>query len=284
MKKWLAIIVINVLGYIPLQAQVPSFLNGTWKQEGKNLYEHWDILQDGSLKGFSYQLSTDGSMQISEYLNLFQKGKTLIYEATVINQNQGKAIEFEGSVDKDVYSFVNVEHDFPSVISYQKIHQDSLAIRVSGGERQFSYRMIRVQPNSPQASSSSAYDEDLAKRLGADAYGMKNYYLVILKTGNNKTSDKEYINQQFRGHMDNIGKLVKSGNLVVAGPFGKNDSQFRGIFILQNVNNEAEAKALVENDPAVKAGLLTYSLYPWYGSAALPMYLPYSEKISKENP
>ena len=61
------------------------------------------------------------------------------------------------------------------------------------------------------------YDAELAKKLNADEYGMKDYVLVILKTGENKTTDKEELNKLFRGHMENIQRLVKEGKLIVAG-------------------------------------------------------------------
>lgn len=54
----------------------------------------------------------------------------------------------------------------------------------------------------------SNYDKDLAKKLGADDYGMKSYFLVILKTGTNTTTNKELINEYFRGHLDNINRLA----------------------------------------------------------------------------
>ncbi len=34
-------------------------------------------------------------------------------------------------------------------------------------------------------------------------------------------------------------------------------------------------------DPAVKAGLLDAELYQSYGSAALPLYLPFHDKVKK---
>jgi hypothetical protein len=52
-----------------------------------------------------------------------------------------------------------------------------------------------------------SYDQDLAKKLGADDYGMKSYVLVILKTGTNTTTDREFITQQFAGHMSNMKRL-----------------------------------------------------------------------------
>ena len=125
------------------------------------------------------------------------------------------------------------------------------------------------------------YNKALADSLGADERGMKQYVLAILKTGTNTTTDKEELNKFFRGHMDNIGRLAKEGKLVVAGPLGKNDKTYRGIFIL-NVKTIEEAQKLVETDPAVKAKIFDVELYPWYGSAALPVHIETHNKISKQ--
>ncbi|MBK7957143.1 MAG: hypothetical protein IPK03_02975 [Bacteroidetes bacterium] len=125
------------------------------------------------------------------------------------------------------------------------------------------------------------YDSTLAKKLGADEYGMKMYTLVILKTGTNTTEPKASRDSLFAEHLKNIRRLVDQHKLIIAGPFGKNENNFRGIFIL-NVSNLEEAKQLVSTDAAVRANLLTPELYNWYGSAAISEYLPASEKISKQ--
>ncbi len=124
------------------------------------------------------------------------------------------------------------------------------------------------------------YDSVLAKKLGADNNGMKGYILVLLKTGPNNTTNKLFIDSCFAGHMQNMGVMVKAGKLVVAGPLGKNDKTYRGIFIL-NLTNIAEAEKLLQTDPAIHSGLLAAELYNWYGSAALSEYLPFAEKVSK---
>ncbi|RYE19112.1 MAG: hypothetical protein EOP51_20565, partial [Sphingobacteriales bacterium] len=90
-------------------------------------------------------------------------------------------------------------------------------------------------------STNPKYDAALAQELGADDYGMKSYVLVILKSGTNTTADKATIDSAFKGHMANMGKLVKDNKLIVAGPLGKNDKNYRGIFIL-NVKTIDEAK------------------------------------------
>lgn len=126
------------------------------------------------------------------------------------------------------------------------------------------------------------YDSTLAKTFGPDDYGMKMYVLVILKTGSNTVENKAVRDSLFAGHMQNIGRLVDMGKLIVAGPLGKNDKTYRGIFIL-NVTTFEEANQLMEADPAIKEKLLEPELYNWYGSAALPDYLKTSDKIWKIN-
>lgn len=128
------------------------------------------------------------------------------------------------------------------------------------------------------------YDKALAEKLGGDDYGMKSYFLVILKTGANSTADKKLISESFRGHMDNINRLVKDGKLIVAGPLGKNENNYRGIFILNNLKTIEDAKELLQTDLAIKNGLLDFDIFTWYGSAALPEYLPYSDRIFKVKP
>lgn len=128
------------------------------------------------------------------------------------------------------------------------------------------------------------YDPALAQKLGGDDYGMKQYFLVILKTGTNTTTDKTLISESFRGHMENMNRLVKEGKLIVAGPLAKNENQYRGIFILHNIPTPEEAKTLLQTDPAIRNNLLAFDIFTWYGSAALPEYLPFSDKIWKLKP
>lgn len=130
--------------------------------------------------------------------------------------------------------------------------------------------------------SNPIYDKHLADSLGGDDYGMKRYVLVILKTGTATIADKVVTDSLFRGHMQNINRLAGNGKLIVAGPLQKNEKAYRGIFIL-DVKTIEEAKELLLTDPAIKAKLLDSELYSWYGSAALPMYLKFHEKVEKKN-
>jgi len=122
-----------------------------------------------------------------------------------------------------------------------------------------------------------AFDPDLAKKLGADEHGMKMYVLCILKTGPKDAEIKgKERDEVFAGHFANISRLADEGKLAVAGPFGKNDKTWRGLYIF-NVATVEEAEKLVVLDPAVKAGVFVPDLTPWYGSAAM-MVIPDTHK------
>lgn len=142
--------------------------------------------------------------------------------------------------------------------------------------------VLATQPALHAQQLNPKYDKALADSLGADEYGMKAYTLVLLKTGPTKPENKAVTDSLFKGHMANIDRLVAEGKLIVAGPLQKNDKTYRGIFIL-TVADQAEAKKLLDTDPAIHAGLLDAEVYGWYGSAALPMYLPASERVNKKN-
>lgn len=112
---------------------------------------------------------------------------------------------------------------------------------------------------------------------------MRNYVLAILKTGPKDAEIKgEARRELFKGHFANINRLAAEGKLAVAGPFGKNDKAFRGLFILAVATVE-EAQKMTETDPTVKAGVLIVEYVPWFGSAALMLNNELHEKIAKEN-
>ena len=126
-----------------------------------------------------------------------------------------------------------------------------------------------------------AFDAELAKKLGADERGMRMYVLCILKTGPKDSEIKGKEREEiFRGHFANIGRLADEGKLAVAGPFGKNDKSWRGLYIF-NVATVEEAEKLVVLDPAVKAGVFVPDLTPWYGTAAMMVVSDTHKRIEK---
>lgn len=128
------------------------------------------------------------------------------------------------------------------------------------------------------------YNDSLAQQLGADEFGMKTYYFVLLQSGRKETTDDPFVQECFKGHLNNINRLVKENKIIIAGPFGKNDIDFRGLFIFNNCTSVKEVEELLETDPAIKNGFLKPTIIPWYGSAALPTYLQFDEQIWKKQP
>lgn len=94
---------------------------------------------------------------------------------------------------------------------------------------------------------------------------IKQYWLVILKTGpkDKVITDSAERSTIFKGHFSNMERLHSEGVLKAAGPFGKNEFTWRGLFIL-DCNNKEEAEAYVKTDPSVAAGVFIYDIAPWY--------------------
>src|SRR6478672_12317757 len=75
------------------------------------------------------------------------------------------------------------------------------------------------------------YDAELAKRLGADERGMRNYVLAILRTGPAQITDKDERAKLFEGHFAMIKRLAGEGKLSVAGPLDDPKGEYRGIYV-----------------------------------------------------
>lgn len=122
----------------------------------------------------------------------------------------------------------------------------------------------------PAARPAATFDAALAKRLGADERGMRMYVLVVLRSGPTPVQGDAARKAMFEGHMANIGRLAKEGKLALAGPFEKNDANWRGLFVFA-VADIDEAKALVATDPVIASGEMVADYYPWYSSAAVSL-------------
>ena len=119
----------------------------------------------------------------------------------------------------------------------------------------------------PVSTAASAYDPVLAAQAGGDENGMRSYVLVILRTGPNRVRDGDARKAMFAGHFANIERLSKAGKLVLGGPFGDKDGDWRGLFVFAVADIE-EAKALVATDPVIIQGEMVAEYHSWYGSAA----------------
>lgn len=130
-------------------------------------------------------------------------------------------------------------------------------------------------------TTSTSYNSELAEKLGADDYGMRQYVMAFLKSGPNPSADSTEAMELQRAHLDNISRMAEEGDLVLAGPF-MDSGEIRGIYVF-DVRTVEEARELTETDPAIQSGALEMELRPWYGSAALMQINEIHGQISKEN-
>jgi len=139
-----------------------------------------------------------------------------------------------------------------------------------------------VQAEAPVPAAPS-YDAALAKRVGADARGMRHYVLVILKTGPTPMAKGKARDAMFEGHFANITRLAKAGKLALAGPFEENPDGWRGLFVFA-VETIDEARALTQSDPVIRNGEMVAEYHPWYGSAATMLLPELHERLVAPSP
>lgn len=93
---------------------------------------------------------------------------------------------------------------------------------------------------------------------------MKRFWLVLLKSGNNRNQDSASAAKIQAAHLANITRLAKEGKIIMAGPIGA-EAEIRGIFIM-NAKDSAEVAQLVNTDTAVITGRLKMEYYPWWSA------------------
>jgi uncharacterized protein YciI len=96
----------------------------------------------------------------------------------------------------------------------------------------------------------------------AQDHKLVQFQMAILRKGPQwSTTKPEDRNKILLQHRDSVVALLDSGKMVIAGPFG-DETELAGIFVLRTTADEA--KALVDQDPAVKAGLMSSEIHPWF--------------------
>ena len=89
------------------------------------------------------------------------------------------------------------------------------------------------------------------------------FQMAILKKGPAwETTKGGERNATLQTHLANVIALLDSGKAVLAGPFD-DEKNLAGIFIFRAASAD-EARAWVDADPAVKAGLITAEIHPWW--------------------
>jgi uncharacterized protein YciI len=113
------------------------------------------------------------------------------------------------------------------------------------------------QPTSPQTEQIT--DEFINRRI---AQG-REYLLVVSRKGPIRNQDAPTLEKIQQAHQRHLFRLRGEGKLLLGGP-SLEDSDLRGIAIY-NLTDKEELKKILEADPAVKAGRLSFEIYRWFG-------------------
>jgi len=99
----------------------------------------------------------------------------------------------------------------------------------------------------------------LAQTVTPQEAAAKTTYLVVYRPGPAWLSGKSVMEQPLKEHGKYMLSLYIKGLMKLAGPLTDN----AGGAVLLEVSDEAEAKAIVANDPAVQSGIFVYEMHPW---------------------
>ena len=135
----------------PSNIKKTEWLIGTWEHKTSkgSIYETWRKAAGNELVGKSYVIKNKDTI-LFENIRLVHEQGELVYIPAVKDQNEGTPIRFWGKrISETHLVFENKTHDFPQVISYKKISEDSLKAEISGlrngkeEQRYFPMRRIR---------------------------------------------------------------------------------------------------------------------------------------------
>ena len=87
----------------------------------------------------------------------------------------------------------------------------------------------------------------------------KTTFLVIYRPGPAWLAGKPVSEQPLKEHGKYMLGLYIKGSMKLAGPLTDN----AGGAVVLDVADEAQAKAIVAEDPAVKSGIFVYEMHPW---------------------
>lgn len=92
----------------------------------------------------------------------------------------------------------------------------------------------------------------------------RTYIVAFLKAGPQREGiDQATLDQNQANHLNHLFAMKEQGKLAIFGPFME-DGELRGlcIFASKDIN---EVKQLLEEDPHIKSGYLTYEIHTWFG-------------------
>ena len=118
------------------------------------------------------------------------------------------------------------------------------------------------QLTNAQDADSTNKPETFDYEWAGEKVTMQKYFIVFLKSGENRSQSQEEAMKLQEQHLAYLGGLYEKGIINLNGPSG-GEGDIRG-FSVYNVTTIEQAKEYAENDPMVKAGRLKVEIHPWW--------------------
>jgi len=93
-------------------------------------------------------------------------------------------------------------------------------------------------------------------------YEMKQYWLVLLFSGSQRSQDTATAAKIQKANINNIECLAAEGKIIMAGPMG-DKGNLRGIFIMDG-KDSTEIVGHIKIDSAIVTGRLRFEIHPWW--------------------
>jgi hypothetical protein len=110
-----------------------AWLEGTWKLLDAEMavYEAWH-LEGEEWQGESYA-AVDGMKVPTEKIRLYREGDRIVFSQRVKDRDNGEPVDFLLTEKKrNQYTFANPDYPFPSSITYTRVSDVAMKVRISG--------------------------------------------------------------------------------------------------------------------------------------------------------
>ncbi|WP_103664265.1 YciI family protein [Gracilimonas amylolytica] len=122
--------------------------------------------------------------------------------------------------------------------------------------------ILTTQLTYAQEADTTAQPETFEYEWAGEQLTMQKYFIVFLKSGENRSQDQEKAMKLQQEHLTYLGDLYEKGIINLNGPSG-GEGDIRG-FSVYNVATIEQAREYAENDPMVRAGRLKVEVHPWW--------------------
>lgn len=107
-------------------------LIGLWKSEDGKSFEQWTKNDNGTFHSRGYSIKGSDTSW-NEQAMIYPENGNWIFENTVKNQNDGKAIKFRSTIlTETTVQFSNPQHDFPTDINYTLPNGNTINAFIAG--------------------------------------------------------------------------------------------------------------------------------------------------------